>query len=126
MRRLPHASRDLETMKRDLDELGFCLLKDALDPEQLTAVRYRLVEQASAEQALAIDYKHPADLDNQWVSMLVNKGEEFEQLVLHPMANQLITYLLGDDYLLSCCDVQIKHSGSDFMPIGCGDQPLSR
>ena len=117
MTQLPPASRDLETLERDLDELGFCLLEDALETEQLNAIRRRLTEQASAEQALTIDYKNPGHLDNQWVNMLVNKGTEFEQLVLHPMANQLMTYLLGDDYLLSCCDAQIKHPGSDFMPL---------
>ncbi len=117
MGQLPQASRDLETLERNLDEFGFCLLEDALETEQLSAVRQRLIEQASAEQALTINYKNPGHLDNQWINMLVNKGVEFEQLILHPMANQLIAYLLGDDYLLSCCDAQIKHPGSDFMPL---------
>ena len=49
--------------------------------------------------------------------MLINKGVEFEQLVVHPLTSQLIAHVLGDAYLLSCCDAQIKHPGSDFMPL---------
>ena len=117
MTQLPAPSRDLKTLERNLDELGFCLLEAALEPDQLHAVRQRLTEQATAERALTINYKNPGHLDNQWVNMLINKGEEFEQLVLHPTATDLMTYLLGEEYLLSCCDAQIKHPGSDFMPL---------
>ena len=117
MTKLPMPNRDSGILKQDLDEHGYCLIEHALGEEPLKSVHQRLVEQARAEHKLAIDYKNPGHLDNQWVNMLVNKGVEFEQLVVHPLASQLVAHVLGDAHLLSCCDAQIKHPGSDFMPL---------
>ena len=46
---LPTWTRDAGTMKRDIDEHGYCLVKEALTPEQLAEARERLSEQAEAE-----------------------------------------------------------------------------
>ena len=43
---LPTWTRDAGTMKRDLDEHGYCLVKEALTPAQLAEARKRLSEQA--------------------------------------------------------------------------------
>lgn len=114
---LPPANTDIEVLKSNLDEYGCCLVKAALDAHQLAQVRERLAQQAQAERALEIAYRNPGHVDNQWVNMLVNKGVEFEQLVVHPLTSELIAHVLGEAYLLSCCDAQIKHPGSDFMPL---------
>ena len=53
----------------------------------------------------------------QWVNMLINKGEVFERLALQPLITQLVEYQLGPDFLLSCCDAQIKHPGAGAMPL---------
>ena len=45
---LPTWTRDAGTMKRDIDEQGYCLFKDALTPAQLAEARERLSEQAEA------------------------------------------------------------------------------
>ncbi len=47
---LPTWTRDAGTMKRDIDEHGYCLVKEALTPEQLAEARERLSEQAEAER----------------------------------------------------------------------------
>ena len=47
---LPTWTRDAGTMKRDIDEHGYCLFKDALTPAQLAEARERLSEQAEAER----------------------------------------------------------------------------
>ena len=47
---MPVATTDVEVLKSDLDEHGFCLVKKALDTQQLEGVRQRLVEQAAAER----------------------------------------------------------------------------
>ena len=47
---LPTWTRDAGTMKRDIDEHGYCLVKEALTPEQLAETRERLSEQAEAER----------------------------------------------------------------------------
>jgi len=38
---LPTWTRDAGTMKRDIDEHGYCLVKEALTPEQLAEARER-------------------------------------------------------------------------------------
>ncbi|GIS88810.1 MAG: hypothetical protein CM1200mP18_15200 [Gammaproteobacteria bacterium] len=54
---------------------------------------------------------------NQWVGMLLNKGEEFVQIMRHPTCISLLTYLLGDQFIISCVDAQIQHPGATDMPL---------
>ena len=53
---LPRPTTDLEQLKADLDEHGYCIVADALSPEEVTALRARITEQAAAERARALDY----------------------------------------------------------------------
>ena len=114
---LPEATTDMTVLKRDLHRFGYCLVRDALEPELLAAASQRLREQADAERARDIEFKNPGHLDNQWVNMLINKGVVFEKLVTNPIGTTLIEAVLGEEYVLSCCDAQIKHPGSGFMPL---------
>lgn len=114
---LPKPSRDFEQLCVDIDTHGCAVIPGALDRQSLEAVRNRLIDQAHAESAQSIDYSNPGHLDNQWVNMLINKGEVFSSLALHPLVTQIMTRLLGEHYLLSCCDAQIKHPGSGPMPL---------
>lgn len=114
---LPTPTTDLERLRSDIDRHGCCLIPDALDVQTLTEARARIVEQADAERAASVDYQNPGHLDNQWVNMLINKGEVFTRLVMHPLTSQVVAHVLGPDYLLSCCDAQIKYPGSACMPL---------
>lgn len=116
--KLPQPTRNPETLKRDLETYGYCLIDRALDGRQLEAVQKRLIEQAAAERRLH-NKKNPANLDpvNQWVGMLLNKGEAFIELIEHRLAMSLIEHLLGADYLISCVDAQIQHPGAGTMPL---------
>ena len=51
---LPTWTRDAGTMKRDIDEHGYCLVKEALTPAQLAEARKRLSEQAEAERKAGV------------------------------------------------------------------------
>ena len=53
---LPTWTRDAGTMKRDIDEHGYCLVKEALTPEQLAEARERLSEQAEAERKAGVGF----------------------------------------------------------------------
>lgn len=114
---LPRAGVEFERLRDDLREYGYCLIAGALGGDLLGEVRARLEGQASAEGERAIDYANPGHLDNQWVNMLINKGQVFQALVMHPLASRLMAHHLGEHYLLSCCDAQIKHPGSEAMPL---------
>ncbi len=115
---LPKPSRDLAALERDLRRWGYCLIERALEPDLLQAVRMRLGEQAAAERARH-DAKNPANPQarNQWIGMLLNKGEVFFELVRHPLAMALVERLLGADYLISCVDAQIQLPGSTAMAL---------
>lgn len=115
---LPRATRDPETLKHDLDTHGYCIIERALEPPVLGALQLRLRDQARAERKLH-NMKNPANTDpvNQWVGMLLNKGEVFFRLIEHPLAMTLIEHMIGADYLISCVDAQIQHPGAGNMAL---------
>ena len=115
---LPGPSRDFDTLRSDLETFGYGLIEGALDAATLRAVQDRLFEQAAAERTLH-NMKNPANTDpvNQWVGMLLNKGDVFFGLIEHPLAMSLIGHVLGPDYVVSCVDAQIQHPGSSTMPL---------
>jgi len=103
----------------DLETSGYCLLKGALDSALLERITERLRDQAQAERRLQINYQNPAHVDvgNQWVNMLLNKGDVFRELALEPLSALLVEHLLGPEFLLSACDAQIKHPRAAAMPL---------
>ena len=115
---LPRANRDPAHLEADLAEHGYCLIEGALEGYCLKAVRDRLFAQAAAERKLH-SAKNPANLDpvNQWVGMLLNKGEVFFQLVEHPLYCRLVEGVIGDRYIWSTVDAQIQHPGAGAMPL---------
>ena len=118
---LPTPTTDLAQQKADLDEDGYCIVADALSADEVAALRDRIAEQAAAERQRSLDHLYQAQAEgddvNQWVFQLVNKGEEFQRLALHPTARALATYLLGTDHLLSSLDAHITHPGNKTMPL---------
>ena len=115
---LPRPTRNLDTLRRDLAVFGYGLVEQALDDDLLKRVQDRLFAQAKAERALH-DMKNPANLDpvNQWVGMLLNKGDVFFALIEHPLYTALVEHMIGPDYLISCVDAQIQHPGAGAMPL---------
>ncbi|MEM7294560.1 MAG: phytanoyl-CoA dioxygenase family protein [Pseudomonadota bacterium] len=115
---LPKPTDDIELMHYQLDEFGYCLIKDALPKHTLTTLQTRMIEQAELERSMH-NHKNPANVDpvNQWVGMLLNKGEVFMELIEHEVCMGLLEYMLGAEYLISCVDAQIQHPGSVDMPL---------
>jgi ribosomal silencing factor RsfS len=103
---LPKPTTSLDLAKANLDEFGYCLIADALSAEQVSALRKRLVEQATAEKQHGLafedggsqqnwgDFRNPDGSlrpeaftatgggVNQRVWMLVNKGQVFIDLLI--------------------------------------------
>ena len=115
---LPRPSRDKSVLKHDVETFGYCMIEGALTADTLQAVQARIFEQAHAERRMH-NMKNPANMDpvNQWVGMLLNKGEVFFRLMEHPLCMSLMEHLLGSDYLVSCVDAQIQHPGAGMMPL---------
>ncbi len=137
---LPQATKDLAIAKADLDRFGYCLLAEALDADQVVALRSRLEEQALAEREAGVGYFDGApdqnwgsfrDADgrlrtdafsaargvNQRVWMLVNKGQVFLDVLSHPLARELVGHLLGEHYLLSSYTANIANPGGVAMKL---------
>ena len=118
---LPEPTTDQASQIADLDEFGYCIIADALSPDDASALRERISAQARAERSQDLNFRYPAEAEgddvNQWVYQLINKGDEFQQLALQPAARALATYLLGADHLLSSLDAHITYPGNKSMPL---------
>ncbi len=115
---LPCPTQQLETLSADLERFGYCIVERALEANSLRAVQDRLVEQASVERKMH-SMKNPANTDpvNQWVGMLLNKGDIFFELIEQEIYCALVEHLIGPDYQISCVDAQIQHPGAGTMPL---------
>jgi hypothetical protein len=102
---LPRPTTDLEMAKAHLDEFGYCLIAEALSPEMIAALRTRLLEQAEAElqQGVAIEDGGPDGTPgiNQRLTMLVNKGQVFLEVLFIESVRAVIDHALGDEYLVA-------------------------
>jgi ectoine hydroxylase-related dioxygenase (phytanoyl-CoA dioxygenase family) len=115
---LPTPTRDTARLVADLERWGYCVIERALEGRTLETVQQRLFAQAAAERQRH-NMKNPANTDpvNQWIGMLLNKGDIFFELVRHPLAMSLIEHLIGPDYVVSCVDAQVQHPGAGTMPL---------
>jgi ectoine hydroxylase-related dioxygenase (phytanoyl-CoA dioxygenase family) len=110
--------------KAELQEQGYSLVRDALDPAELKELRDTLVRVAAEEIANGTDYVYE-DGSNQRVWVLLNKGRCFEELVQNEIALELVGHLLGPGFLLSNVNANIAgpggkpmflHSDQDYVP----------
>ncbi|MCY3573273.1 MAG: phytanoyl-CoA dioxygenase family protein [Chloroflexi bacterium] len=132
---LPQPTTDLATLKANIDEYGYCLLKDALPPEPLARARQRLLEQAEAELQAGQAFEDggakqqwgeftdeqgkirreafsaQAGGVNQRVWVLINKGAVFREMLSQPLVRAVVGHVLGADYLLSSFGANIAKPG---------------
>jgi ectoine hydroxylase-related dioxygenase (phytanoyl-CoA dioxygenase family) len=107
---------DIAAARRDLDELGYCVIPDVLSQEQVALLKVRLMEQAAGEQARGVATNDGGvDSPNQRVWNLLNKGKVFRDLMLHPIVEAVMSHLLGPDFLLSSFTANIARKGGDPM-----------
>jgi ectoine hydroxylase-related dioxygenase (phytanoyl-CoA dioxygenase family) len=99
----------LDIAECDLRAHGYCLLEPLLEADQLKALRERLLELAAAERAdgSAFIYEN----DSQRVFNLQNKGQEFIDILEHPVILRLMEAVLGFNFLLSSTHANIAGPG---------------
>ncbi|EHJ60698.1 phytanoyl-CoA dioxygenase family protein [Novosphingobium pentaromativorans] len=107
-------TQDLEQAKRDLQDTGLCLIADALSPDQLERTRsalYRAAEEdltyGSPERRRGADF----DESNQRIWGLLNRSPLFADLAEHPASVDILTHLLGPNFLLSSMSANIAGPG---------------
>lgn len=113
---LPKPTKDIRRLRADLRDWGYCLIQDALSPEQLANMRKRVDDQARAERMAGVAvWMGTAPAPNeplpriQFVHSLINKGKQFVQAVEHdpegvqggPVIEQLLNETMGTDFLMS-------------------------
>ena len=111
---LPQPTADLTLAKANLDQFGYCLVANALNPEKIGQLRRRLEEQAAAEKQRGLAYEDAGPNDtgvNQRVWFLVNKGQVFRDLLLHQVVCELVGHVLGDEFVLSSFTANIAKPG---------------
>jgi ectoine hydroxylase-related dioxygenase (phytanoyl-CoA dioxygenase family) len=114
-RPLPAPTRDFARAFEDLAQFGYAIIADALEAAQVAALRARVVAQARGEVARGVayhDYKA-----NQRIWMLLNKGKIFRDVTLHPLVEQFMSPILGEDFLLSSFTANIARPGSPPMSL---------
>lgn len=108
-RALPAPTTDRARQDEDLAIHGYCIVADALTPNQVRSLRERVIAQAKGEVAAGVGFREPPD--NQRIWMLANKGKIFRDLMLHPLIAEKMSGLLGPDFLLSSLTANIARPG---------------
>ena len=78
---LPNPSSDEEQLEADFVRWGYCLVKDAMSPDQVRTQVDRLIDQAAAERRLNAGIMTSANDRAQLVNNLVLKGSVFRDAV---------------------------------------------
>src|SRR5215831_19939571 len=106
-----------DAQRRSLDEDGYLALPGLMPPDLLAALRSRIDELFAAEGASAgSEFKQEPGARR--LANLVNKGEIFEQVIVHPAVLDCAERVLGPRFKLSSLNVRSTNPRSE------ADQPL--
>lgn len=113
---LPQPSKDIERLRRDMLQWGYCKVDAALAPEQVATIRDRVEAQAQGERLAGIVQKTPS---GQNINCCVNKGRCFELLIEQhptamqggPLVEQLVTEALGQGWISTSLIASIALKG---------------
>lgn len=116
---LPKPSGDEAQLEADFVRWGYCLVADAMSPEQVQAQLDRLQDQAAAERRLGVAIMTSRNQHAQLVANLVLKGAVFRDAVEFkasaaqrgPLVDRLLTKVMGEGFGLGCAHGSIVHSG---------------
>ena len=110
--RLPSLTNDMLRAKADIDEFGYCIWGDAISRGEIRAMALRLWSQAQAEERGGLVSESAIKQNARFISCIINKGEEFEPLLTHPVASELLSHMLGEHFNLSTGFAKILMPGA--------------
>ena len=110
--RLPSLTNDMARATADIDEFGYCIWRDAISHPERRAMARRLWAQSQAEERVGLVSDSAIKQNARFISSIINKGEEFEPLLTHPVATELLTHMLGEHFNLSTGFAKILMPGA--------------
>jgi len=113
---LPAATRDIDRLRRDFVEWGYCKIEGAIVADQVAVLRERVLDQAEGEHLAGIAQKTQS---GQNINCCVNKGRCFEALIEQdprvvqagPLVEQLVDEALGPDWICTSLIASISLKG---------------
>jgi ectoine hydroxylase-related dioxygenase (phytanoyl-CoA dioxygenase family) len=120
---LTEVTEDLAKAAADMAEHGYCLLKCPISDESFSRLRSRLDEAIREERANGTAFIY--EKDNQRVFSLLNKGIEFEDIVVNPAVLEIMEQVLGYNFMLSSTHANIAGPGGASMYLHA-DQTFAR
>ncbi|HEX9888212.1 MAG TPA: phytanoyl-CoA dioxygenase family protein [Nitriliruptorales bacterium] len=99
----------LEPNVAELETFGFTVVEGALPPHQTTRLRERCLE-VTADRIGEPVAEDGSNLTGRTEMMqgMVAEGQEFEELLLNPAAVSLLTFMLGESYVLNSLHAFVK------------------
>jgi ectoine hydroxylase-related dioxygenase (phytanoyl-CoA dioxygenase family) len=114
--KLPEPTTDLGQVRKDIEEFGYGFVKDALDPTQLKTLQDAIRQQAEGEVNAGVANKDGGPHSpNQRIWTLINKGQEFLDLLEHPLIDKIVPDFLGEHALIHSFSANIARPGNDAM-----------
>lgn len=109
------STNNIAELKNHIDEFGYCVVNEVIPKDQVALMHQRIENQSLAEKEQDVMVQDQVQTDddlNQWVYMLINKGEIFQQLFTEPVTHQIVEHVLGPDFLLSDFSATITRPGN--------------
>ncbi len=108
---------DLTTHKERLQRDGFCIVENVLSREEAGRTRERLWQAARENERRGQALHLPIDRNDRNVRVfgLLERDAAFRDLIRHPVAIDLVTSLLGRNFLISNFTANIALPGSQSM-----------
>jgi ectoine hydroxylase-related dioxygenase (phytanoyl-CoA dioxygenase family) len=103
----------MEVFLRELDEVGYSVVPDVLAPDEVTELREAIDRAAAEDDAAGTAQRYGPTNSNQRVWALLNRGEPFVRLAMHPLALEMVRARLGPDILLSGLSANVTAPGGD-------------
>ncbi|OQV06343.1 hypothetical protein CLAIMM_10921 [Cladophialophora immunda] len=111
--RLPTPTEDIDQVRRDLKEFGYGLVKNALTRDQVELLAEAIRQQGRGEVEAGVAARDGGpNAPNQRIWTLINKGQEFLDLLEHPLIDEVIPENLGEHFLVHSYSANIARPGN--------------
>ena len=128
--RLPVPTEDIDQVRADMKEFGYGLVANALTKDQVGMLREALAQQGRGEVSAGVAANDGGpSAPNQRIWTLINKGQEFLDLLEHPLIDEVIPENLGEYFLIHSYSANIARPGNTPMMLHTdqvGIQPPQR